>query len=70
MKLIDDWKAVAGGAWSVRLATVAAMLASLDAFVPVVAGILPPKACAALSALAALGAAVSRVIAQPGLRDR
>lgn len=63
MKLTDDaphWHKL----WSVRLAILAALLASLEATLPLWQGVIPDNMFAALSTAAAAGSAVARVIRQ------
>lgn len=68
MKLIPDarnWHKF----WSVRLAIVSAILGALELALPLWKGLVPPHTFAALSTLAAVGAAAARVI-QQNLEDR
>lgn len=71
MTLIDDAKTVLLKAWSVRLALLGAMFSALEVALPffMPLNILPPSTMAVLALLASTGAAISRVIAQPAMKD-
>lgn len=63
MKLIPDagnWHKF----WSIRLALLSAILGALELALPLWQGLVPPHTFAVLSTLAAVGAAVARVIQQ------
>lgn len=65
MNLIDNWKTVAKKAWSVRLTLLSALSAVLGAVLPYVDQ--GGEAFVAMSAILAVLAALSRVIAQPAI---
>lgn len=69
MKLIDEWKSVAKRAWSLRLAIVAAFFAAAEVGLPFFTDVIPPHTLAILSAIAAAGSALARLIAQPSLQS-
>jgi hypothetical protein len=65
MNLIDNWKTVAKKAWSVRLTLLSALTAIIGAVLPYLDQ--GGESIVALSAILAVLAALSRVIAQPAL---
>jgi hypothetical protein len=70
IKLIDDWKAIAKRAWSVRLMLVAAVLSGGAVAVPFVAPVVPTEylvAYAAVVFLVVTGAIIARFVAQKNL---
>jgi GH24 family phage-related lysozyme (muramidase) len=70
MKLVENWRAVIRGAWSVRLMVIAAILSALPVFFSLLnaqALGLSPVVFAALSALASAGAVVARIVQQASL---
>ncbi len=71
MMWVDDVGRVLRRAWSVRLSALSAVFAGLEALtglLPVLP--LPPRLMIALAAACAVGAAFSRLIAQPKRRGR
>lgn len=50
--------------WSVRLAGIAAALGGMEAFLPALQGVVPEGALGILSTVAAVAAAVARVLKQ------
>lgn len=72
MNLIDDFSTVLRKAWSIRLALLSAMFAGAEAllpFFPFFTDRVPPGILAALSAFIAIGAAISRLVKQPRMRN-
>jgi len=67
MKLIEGWKELAPKLWSVRLALLSAVLGVVEITLPLWQGLVPPLVFASLSTLAAVAAAVARIVAQPEL---
>ena len=67
MTLIDDWRAVAQKAWSLRLSIACAVFSGIEAALPMLSGWMPQGVFAGLSFVSALAAGVARVIAQEGL---
>jgi hypothetical protein len=66
MNLIEDWHRVAPKLWSVRLALVAAIASMAETGMNLYAtGTAPPLVVA--SCIVSLGAAVARIVAQPGV---
>ena len=65
MNLIDNWKAVATKAWSMRLALLSAVLSALEVCLPYLDGTMPRGRFAMLAVLVSVGAAVARLVAQP-----
>lgn len=69
MRLVNDWKRIAKRAWSFRLTVLAAGLAGAEMALPYVSDLFPPHLFLALSMAVTVGAAVSRVVAQPKMHD-
>lgn len=69
MRLVNDWKRIAKRAWSFRLTVLAAGLAGAEMALPYVSDLFPPRLFLALSMPVTVGAAVSRVVAQPKMHD-
>lgn len=69
MKLVPEWKRILRRAWSIRLSVIAALFAGAESIVPIFGDLLPRNAFAILSFVTVVGAAVSRIIAQPSLHD-
>ena len=67
MKLIDDWKAVALKAWSLRLALISAVLSALEVAVPYLDGMFERGTFAMLAGAVSLAAAIARLVAQQEL---
>lgn len=68
MQLIDDWKRQFPKLWSVRLSILAALASSIEvAFNFYATGKAPVLVIAA--AMISLGAAIARIVSQPGLID-
>ncbi len=67
MKLIDDWKAVALKAWSLRLALISAVLSALEVAVPYLDGWFERGTFAMLAGAVSLVAAIARLVAQQEL---
>ena len=67
MNLIDNAREVATKAWSVRLASLAALFATLDALQPLLQFVVPAGTFAILSALMALATIVARFVKQENL---
>lgn len=65
MKLIDDWKAVAKRAWSMRLIALSAILSALEVAIPYLDHRFERGSFAVLALLVSLAAAVARILAQP-----
>lgn len=67
MTLIDEWKTVLHRSWSNRFAALTALLAFLQAVVPAMSDVIPPRAFAVLSGITAILTIVARLVAQPSL---
>jgi hypothetical protein len=65
MNLIDNWKAVATKAWSMRLALLSAVLSAAEVALPYLDGAMPRGMFAVLALVVSISAAVARLIAQP-----
>lgn len=65
MKLVDDWKKILRRAWSIRMAIIAAVFSGAEVALPYLGDAIPSGPLAALSFVAAAGAIISRVVAQP-----
>lgn len=70
MNIINDWKWFVRKAWSIRLAVLAAVLSGCEIVLPLFVDTMPRNLFAVLSMLAAIGAGVARVIAQPKMERR
>jgi hypothetical protein len=68
MNLIDNWKAVATKAWSMRLALLSAVLSAIEVCLPYLDGTMPRGRFAMLALAVSVSAAVARLIAQPEMR--
>jgi hypothetical protein len=69
MTLIDNWKAVAIRAWSMRLVVLSAILSGAEVALPLFSDAVHRGTFAALAIVVSLGAAVSRLVAQPKLHQ-
>ena len=69
MKLLPEWKRIARKAWSFRLTVLAAALAGAEMALPYVSDLFPSRVFLALSMAVTIGAAISRIVAQPKMRD-
>ena len=69
MELLPDWKRIARRAWSIRLSIIAAMLSGAEVVLPLFIDVLPRNLFASLSFVAVVGAAVARVVSQPGVNQ-
>lgn len=65
MQLIDNWKAVAKRAWSMRLIALSAILSAAEVVVPYFADAFERGTFALLAVAVSLGAAFARLVAQP-----
>lgn len=65
MQLIDDWRAVARKAWSIRLVLLAAALGGVELALPLFSDAMPRAVFGLASILVSIGAAVARLVAQP-----
>lgn len=70
MKLLPDWKWLIRKAWSVRLVVFSALLSGCEIILPLFVDSMPRNVFAALSMLAAVGAAIARITAQPKMERR
>lgn len=68
MELIDDARTVLLKAWSVRLALLSAVLSAAEVALPYFAPFVPEHAMAIAAAITSAGAAIARIVAQPGMR--
>jgi hypothetical protein len=67
MQLIDNWKAVAVKAWSMRFIALSVILSALEVALPYVSDLFPRGVFAVLAGVVSMGAAISRLVAQPRL---
>jgi hypothetical protein len=65
MHLIDNWKAVARRAWSMRLIALSAILSAAEVALPYLDDRFERGTFAVLAAMVSLGAAAARLVAQP-----
>lgn len=70
MNLLPDWKRLLRKAWSIRLVALAGLLSGCEVILPLFVDTVPRNVFAALSVLAAVGAGVARVVAQPKMERR
>lgn len=63
--LLDDWRRVARRAWSIRLSIVAAIFTAAEVVVPLFGDVLPRGVFVLLAFSASIGAAITRLVAQP-----
>lgn len=68
--LIPDWKRILRRAWSLRLMALSGLLSGCEVILPLFVDTLPRNVFAALAMLAAIGAGVARVVAQPAMERR
>lgn len=64
MTLVHDWKWVARKAWSIRLGIISGLFSAAEVVLPLVEQTIPHGVFAGLSGLVAMGAVVSRLVAQ------
>jgi hypothetical protein len=69
MNLIDNWKAVATKAWSMRLVLLSAVLSAIEVALPYFDGAMPRGAFAILALVVSVSAAIARLVAQPRLHE-
>lgn len=67
MTLIDNWRAVAVKAWSMRLVVLSAILSGAEVALPLFSDAIHRGTFAGLAIVVSLAAAVSRLVAQPKL---
>lgn len=70
MRLNENWRRILGKSWSLRLVALIGILQALDAVLPLLGTSTPSGVVNALSILAAIGAAVARVVVQPDIERR
>ena len=70
MELIEDWRKVLKHAWSIRLIILAGILSGLEVILPMFTDMIPGKLFAILSMVVTALAFVTRVIAQPKMRNK
>ncbi len=68
--LVPEWKWLVRKAWSIRLVVLAGLLSGCEVVLPLFVDSLPRHVFAVLSILAAIGAGVARVMAQPKMDRR
>lgn len=70
MHLLPDWKRLIRKAWSIRLLVLSGLLSGCEVVLPLFVDTMPRNLFAVLSILAAVGAGVARVMAQPKMDRR
>jgi hypothetical protein len=70
MNLVHEWKWLARKAWSIRFAVLSALLSGCEVILPLFVDTMPRNVFAVLAMLAAIGAGVARVMAQPQMERR
>ncbi len=68
--LIPDWKRILRRAWSLRLILLSGLLSGCEVILPLFVDTMPRNVFAALAILAAIGAGVARIVAQPKMERR
>ncbi len=68
--LVPEWKWLVRKAWSIRLVVLAGLLSGCEVILPLFVDSIPRNVFAVLSMLAAIGAGVARVMAQPTMERR
>lgn len=69
MNLIDNWKAVATKAWSMRLVLLSAILSGAEVALPLFDDAFRRGTFALLAVIVSVAAAIARVVAQPELHQ-
>lgn len=70
MNLVPEWRWLVRKAWSVRLVVLSAVLSGCEVILPLFVDSMPRHVFAVLSMVAAIGAGVARVMAQPKMERR
>lgn len=70
MRLLPEWRLLVKGAWSIRLVVLSTVFSGIEVILPLFVDSIPRNSFAVLSMLAAIGAGVARVIAQPRMGNR
>jgi len=70
MKLLSDWKWLLRKTWSIRLVILSALLSGAEMVLPLFVDAMPRNVFAGLSMIAAVGAGVARIVAQPKMDRR
>jgi hypothetical protein len=65
MHFIDNWKAVAKKAWSMRLIALSTILSTIEVVIPYFDDTMPRGMFAVLAGAVSISAAVARLVAQP-----
>lgn len=68
MTLVENWDVILKKAWSVRLLLLSVILSAAEGIVPLFIDVMPRNTFTILAALAAVGGAASRIIAQPAMQ--
>ena len=68
--LLPEWRWLIRKAWSVRLVVLSALLSGIEVVLPLFVDSMQRNVFAVLAMLAAIGAGVARVIAQPRMERR
>ena len=69
MTLIENAGEVAKKAWSIRLSLLAAVFSAAEVALPFFTDFVPPHTMAVIAVFTAAGAAVSRLVAQPKIKN-
>ena len=65
MRLKENWRDIAGRAWSFRLGLIAGLFSGLEVILPLFVDSVPRNLFALLSFVTVMGAVVARLVAQP-----
>lgn len=65
MHFIDNWKAVAKKAWSMRLIALSTILSAIEVAIPYLDDTMPRGMFAVLAGFVSVAAAMARLVAQP-----
>jgi hypothetical protein len=68
MYLLDHWTTILKHAWSLRLVILAGLLSGVEVVLPLFTDMFPRGVFSGLSVVAAISAAVARVVAQPKMQ--
>ena len=65
MRLKENWRDIAGKAWSFRLGLISGLFSGLEVILPLFVDSFPRNTFAILSFITVVGAVVARLVAQP-----
>lgn len=68
IRLLNDWRKIVRRAWSIRFSLLAAILSAAEMVVPLFGDALPRGLFVLLAFVASIGATISRLMVQKGMR--